>query len=184
MSCSQEKEGPTEKKSQSPVQSEREALLVGTLTRILHILYLLFFTYELLSTSSNYIQASTHIVCFSMDTHDVLRLSPDFPCQWVCFKCFKQTVFYNRSSNDLIWRQKCLYQFQMAALISWPTSGCMPLPPSSLSKNFGAFRQSGCNISVLYFELKTAEQHHHHYDSQLPSILPVCTPKAAAIHLV
>lgn len=31
VSCSQEKEGPTEKTLQSPVHSEREAVLVGTL---------------------------------------------------------------------------------------------------------------------------------------------------------
>lgn len=34
VSCSQEKEGPTEKTPPSPVHSEREALLVGTLTRL------------------------------------------------------------------------------------------------------------------------------------------------------
>ncbi|XP_027137012.1 ecto-NOX disulfide-thiol exchanger 2 isoform X2 [Larimichthys crocea] len=37
VSCSQEKEGPTEKNPQSPVQSEREALLVGIISTFLHV---------------------------------------------------------------------------------------------------------------------------------------------------
>ncbi|XP_034545594.1 ecto-NOX disulfide-thiol exchanger 2 isoform X1 [Notolabrus celidotus] len=37
VSCSQEKEGPTEKSPQSPVQSEREALLVGIISTFLHV---------------------------------------------------------------------------------------------------------------------------------------------------
>ncbi|XP_029020498.1 ecto-NOX disulfide-thiol exchanger 2 isoform X2 [Betta splendens] len=37
MSCSQEKEGPTEKSPQSPVHSEREALLVGIISTFLHV---------------------------------------------------------------------------------------------------------------------------------------------------
>lgn len=45
MPCSQEKEGPPEKRLQSPVQSEREAVLVGT---IVHILSVVFFPFKLL----------------------------------------------------------------------------------------------------------------------------------------
>uniref|UniRef100_A0A3P9JDX1 Ecto-NOX disulfide-thiol exchanger 2 n=1 Tax=Oryzias latipes TaxID=8090 RepID=A0A3P9JDX1_ORYLA len=37
VSCSQEKEGPTEKTPQSPVHSEREALLVGIISTFLHV---------------------------------------------------------------------------------------------------------------------------------------------------
>uniref|UniRef100_A0A673BJV1 RRM domain-containing protein n=1 Tax=Sphaeramia orbicularis TaxID=375764 RepID=A0A673BJV1_9TELE len=37
VSCSQEKEGPTEKSPQSPVHSEREALLVGIISTFLHV---------------------------------------------------------------------------------------------------------------------------------------------------
>ncbi|XP_074530066.1 ecto-NOX disulfide-thiol exchanger 2-like isoform X2 [Halichoeres trimaculatus] len=37
VSCSQEKEGPTEKNQQSPVHSEREALLVGIISTFLHV---------------------------------------------------------------------------------------------------------------------------------------------------
>nr|XP_046262920.1 ecto-NOX disulfide-thiol exchanger 2-like isoform X3 [Scatophagus argus] len=37
VSCSQEKEGPTEKRQQSPVHSEREALLVGIISTFLHV---------------------------------------------------------------------------------------------------------------------------------------------------
>uniref|UniRef100_A0A665WBR8 RRM domain-containing protein n=1 Tax=Echeneis naucrates TaxID=173247 RepID=A0A665WBR8_ECHNA len=37
VSCSQEKEGPTEKNAQSPITSEREALLVGIISTFLHV---------------------------------------------------------------------------------------------------------------------------------------------------
>ncbi|XP_045886157.1 ecto-NOX disulfide-thiol exchanger 2 isoform X2 [Micropterus dolomieu] len=37
VSCSQEKEGPTEKNPPSPIQSEREALLVGIISTFLHV---------------------------------------------------------------------------------------------------------------------------------------------------
>ncbi|XP_040029942.1 ecto-NOX disulfide-thiol exchanger 2 isoform X3 [Gasterosteus aculeatus] len=37
VSCSQEKDGPTEKSPQSPVHSEREALLVGIISTFLHV---------------------------------------------------------------------------------------------------------------------------------------------------
>lgn len=37
VSCSQEKEGPTERSPLSPVQSEREALLVGIISTFLHV---------------------------------------------------------------------------------------------------------------------------------------------------
>lgn len=51
VSCSQEKEGHTEKKQQSPVQSEREAVLVGTLNKLptLAQSFYLFFFWILLS---------------------------------------------------------------------------------------------------------------------------------------
>lgn len=37
VSCSQEKRGPTEKNSTSPIHSEREALLVGIISTFLHV---------------------------------------------------------------------------------------------------------------------------------------------------
>lgn len=125
-----------------------------------------------------------NILCFSIDTHDVFRLSSDFPCQWVCSYLIIAHLFGNMHHKSTKWNYVsnklcCTTDHPMtlsegrsvytsSKWLHWypdPPPGCMPLPPSSLSKNFGAFRLSGCNISVLYFELTTAAQHHYDLSS-------------------
>lgn len=61
-----------------------------------------------------------HILCFSIDTHDVFRLSPDFPCQWVCSYLIIAHLFGNTHHKSTKWN--CMFQTNCVVqpIIQWP----------------------------------------------------------------
>ncbi|KAM7000378.1 ecto-NOX disulfide-thiol exchanger 2-like isoform 2-T2 [Tautogolabrus adspersus] len=75
VSCSQEKEGPTEKTPSSPVHSEREALLVGIISTFLHV--------HPFGASIEYICSYLQRLDTKINTSEVEALLSRLPCTFV-----------------------------------------------------------------------------------------------------
>lgn len=169
VSCSQEKEGPTEKNPQSPVQSEREALLVGTLTIVTfpasrrHTQYetyriFRFFTLNCpLVVGTTCKQTRILFLCIFGDAH-VFRASVSGVDLINC----KSSMFQISYVHTMMMISKGRSVYTSCAAILNNLLACAHLLFPRIERRSCFQTASGRNIGVLYFELMAREHNHAH----------------------